>query len=176
MYIKITNGQPKTTSIGQFRRDNPNISFPKNITEETLNAYDTYSYTIDEQPLYNKRDQKVSKNFYEDSNGLWKQGWVVTDKTAEEISQYDAQMTANVKAEAQRRITAIMPEWKQRNLTARAAELAIKGSANWTAEEQAEYSAGQAVWDQIKAIRIASNTLEAMSPIPENYTDEYYWS
>jgi len=85
--------------------------------------------------------------------------------------------TANsVKAEAQRRIYAILPDWKQRNLTARAAELAIKGQANWTTQEQAEYTAGQAVWDQIKAIRAASDALEAMDPIPANYTAEVYWT
>lgn len=81
-----------------------------------------------------------------------------------------------VKAEAQRRIYAILPDWKQRNLTARAAELAIKGQANWTPEEQAEVTAGQAVWDQIKAIRAASDALEAMAPIPADYTAEVYWT
>ena len=96
-------------------------------------------------------------------------GAEVTIETSPPVSIFE------VKAEAQNRIYNILPEWKQRNLTARAAELAIKGQANWTPEEQAEYDAGQALWDQIKAIRAASDALELMNPIPDNYTDDSYW-
>ena len=67
----------------------------------------------------------------------------------------------DVKHEARRRILALCPEWKQANLTARAAELAIKGPGNWTEAETAEHAAGQAIWDQIKALRAASNAAEA---------------
>ena len=73
-----------------------------------------------------------------------------------------------VKAEAGRRILAIAPEWKQRNLTARAAELLRKGEGNWTAEEQAEVSKMDGLWDRVKALRAASDTHEtavaAMTP------------
>jgi hypothetical protein len=96
-------------------------------------------------------------------------GAEVTIETSPPVSIFE------VKAEAQHRIYNILPEWKQRNLTARAAELAIKGQANWTPEEQAEYDAGQLLWDQIKAIRAASDALELMNPIPDNYTDDSYW-
>jgi hypothetical protein len=69
----------------------------------------------------------------------------------------------------------IIPEWQQRNLTAQAAQLAEKGRANWTAEELAAWDAGQAIWDQVKAIREASNLIEAMEPIPTDYTDNGFW-
>ena len=81
----------------------------------------------------------------------------------------------DVKAEAMRRILALCPEWRQRNLTARAAELADKGRDNWTAEELAEWSAGAAVWAQIKALRAASDVIEAMDPIPADYTADSRW-
>lgn len=67
---------------------------------------------------------------------------------------------ALIKAEAARRILVICPDWKQRNLTARAAELAIKGAVNWTEAELAEIAAGQSIWDSIKAVRNRSNLLE----------------
>lgn len=72
-----------------------------------------------------------------------------------------AAKVAAVKAEAGRRILAIIPDWQQRNLTARAAVLAAKGQANWTADEAAEWSAGQALWNRANAIRTASNAIEA---------------
>ena len=54
-------------------------------------------------------------------------------------------------------------------------ELVQKGSDNWTAEELAEYNANQAIWTKIKEIRDASNTLEAMSPIPHDYWLDEHW-
>lgn len=93
--------------------------------------------------------------------------WVVETKpvTAEEI-----------KAEAYRRIIAICPEWRQRNLTAQAAQLAKKGEANWTPEEAAAWAAGEALWNQIAAIRAKSDLLEAMNSIPVDYTLDTYWT
>ena len=81
-----------------------------------------------------------------------------------------------VKDEAYRRIIAICPEWKQRNLTAQAAQLAKKGEANWTPEEAAAWAAGEAIWNQIAAIRVKSDLLEAMDPIPVDYTLDTYWT
>jgi hypothetical protein len=87
-----------------------------------------------------------------------------------------APTAAEVKGEAARRILAILPEWKQRNLTARAAELAKIGQANWTQAEADEWAAGQALWDQIKAIRAKSDQIEAMDPIPADFADDTYWT
>lgn len=80
-----------------------------------------------------------------------------------------------VKDEAYRRIVAICPEWKQRNLTAQASILAEKGRANWTAEELEAWNAGEAIWQSIAAIRAASDQLEAMGPIPDDYMDDKHW-
>lgn len=85
------------------------------------------------------------------------------------------QRRAGIKAEAYRRIIAICPEWKQRNLVAQASILAEKGRANWTPEEAAAWAAGEAIWEQIAAIREASDQLEAMDPLPTDFRDEQYW-
>lgn len=96
--------------------------------------------------------------------------WVASDDQAVQaiIDGFDAladaraKKVAAVKNEARRRILEIVPEWKQANLTARASELSkIRAERAWTAEEQAEWDAGQALWDQVKAIRVASNLVEA---------------
>ena len=95
--------------------------------------------------------------------------WIVTDPGP-------APPTADaVKAEAYRRIVAICPEWKQRNLIAQATLLAEKGRANWTAQELADWDAGEAVWTRIKAVRDRSGTIEAMTPIPADFTDDKHW-
>lgn len=82
---------------------------------------------------------------------------------------------ALVKAEAYRRIVAIVPEWRQRNLTARASILAEKGRANWSAGELAEWDAGSAIWEDVAAIRAASDVIEALDPIPADFADDTHW-
>lgn len=82
---------------------------------------------------------------------------------------------SDVKFEAMRRILEIAPEWRQRNLTARAVVLTQKGQASWTVEEQAEWDAGMVLWQQIEAIRAASDAIEAMTEIPQDYTSDIYW-
>lgn len=83
---------------------------------------------------------------------------------------------AAVKAEAARRILSIAPEWRQRNATARGVELVnIRIQREWTAEEQAEADALNGMWAAIKAIRTASDAIEAMDPIPADFADDEYW-
>jgi hypothetical protein len=66
---------------------------------------------------------------------------------------------AEIKAEAQRRIFLIAPQWKQANLTARAAEMALGGGPQ-DPSEAAEVAAGTAIWNRIKALRAASDEIE----------------
>jgi len=81
-----------------------------------------------------------------------------------------------VKAEAERRILAVAPEWRQRNLLARGAELAnIRHDRKLTSGEKAEADAISAVWTAIAGLRAASDALEAMNPIPQDFTDDEYW-
>ncbi len=63
---------------------------------------------------------------------------------------------AETKAEANRRILAILPEWKQRNYTARAVEKVAAGEVG-----DDEWNAMSAAWSAIKAVRVASDAIEA---------------
>ena len=87
------------------------------------------------------------------------------------------QQKGAVKDEAQLRIIARYPAWKQADMTARGVELSFsrdkKGA--WTAEEQAEADALQAVWAWIKAMRAAADALEALDPIPYDYRSAKHW-
>ena len=70
---------------------------------------------------------------------------------------------AETKAEAQKRIYALIPQWKQSNLTARAVELHHKklNGVTLTQAELDELTAGFALWDKAKAVRVASNLIES---------------
>lgn len=89
-----------------------------------------------------------------------------------------ADLVAPIKAEANRRIEVVMPEYTQRNVLAQGI-LAVTtygaDPAAWPPELQAVNTDAQAKWAQIVAIRTASNEIEAMTPIPADYTNDQYW-
>lgn len=84
MYIKVTNGEAKTYTIGSLRKDNPNTSFPKNISESTLAEYDVYPCTVLDKPAHNELTEIVKSNGIAEVNGAWIMSWKVVDRTEEE--------------------------------------------------------------------------------------------
>lgn len=95
-----------------------------------------------------------------------------------------ADQKAAVKAEAQRRIIALTGQTellacmiKQSNANMRANELTDKriSGGTLTAEEELEATALRNLATALKAIRAASNVIEAMEPIPLDYCSNSYW-
>lgn len=82
-----------------------------------------------------------------------------------------------VKLEARRRIIARFPDWKQTNMVARGVELQnlFRLNGAWTEQEQAEAAALDAAWAWVKSVRMTSDALEQMDPIPDDYTADYRW-
>jgi len=114
----------------------------------------------------------------EGQKAQWKSNtWFVIDPEPEEPEPEPDPITAQqIKDEAYRRIITICPEWKQRNLTAQASILAEKGRGNWTTEELAAWEAGEAIWSEIADIRAKSDEIELMDPIPQDYTEDKWWT
>lgn len=86
------------------------------------------------------------------------QQWIADGNVPEPFrteAEQAAARSVKIKQLAHSKIMAIAPEWKQRNLTARSVELLKEGVTSG-----AEVDAIQAVWDQVKAIRNHSDTLE----------------
>ena len=78
MHIKLTNGNPVKYTLGQLRRDNPQISFPKLIPDEMLASYDVYPCTRPDRPAYNHlTEQCFDAGFQQDAEGNWVQGYSV---------------------------------------------------------------------------------------------------
>ena len=93
MHVKITNGTVDTYpySVGQLRRDNPQTSFPKQIPDEMLASFNVYPVTVENMPSINDRTQKQEQQSIPSLvDGVWTVGWSVSDKTSDEISEYDA--------------------------------------------------------------------------------------
>lgn len=92
MYVKITDGAVDTYpySVEQLKVENPNVSFPKDLSEELLESYGVHLVTLKDRPEINHRTQKTEEAatpVLED--GAWVLNWVTSDKTAEEIQGFD---------------------------------------------------------------------------------------
>jgi hypothetical protein len=100
MHIKLTNGVPETYSIGQLRKDNPNTSFPKRISDEVLAGFDVY-VVFDTPKLETTELQTAVKSGYEqDSKGNWVTSWVVKDMFSEYTSEDGTVVTKAEQEEA----------------------------------------------------------------------------
>ena len=60
-YVKITNGAVARYpySAGQLRRDNPNVSFPRNVPIEIMRRYGMRPVTVEAMPEYDPLTHKV---------------------------------------------------------------------------------------------------------------------
>lgn len=105
MYIKVINGVTENYTIGQLRKDNPNVSFPRSISEQTLNSYDVFSVIESTPPSIDERTQKITRNDQATNvNGSWIYEWTVTDKTSGEITEYDNAAASRVREERDRKL------------------------------------------------------------------------
>ena len=96
---------------------------------------------------------------------LVNKGWLDTGVYTPPVdpSVVEADRVANIKLAAGRLITGKLPEWKQRNLSARFTELLEDKVSGKTlsSEKKAEMDAIKAMWSWVKAVRAESDRLEA---------------
>jgi hypothetical protein len=92
-YALIKDGQVSVYpySFAALRRDNPQVSFPREPSDEFLAGFDVHAVAAVDQPAYD-----LTKNIVEGTpalvNGVWTQAWAQEDASAEEIAarQQDA--------------------------------------------------------------------------------------
>lgn len=107
---------------------------------------------------------------------VYKRGQVVEVPDWPSFAPPPPPTTDMVKQEASRRILTFAPDYKQRNMLARSAELLRIGEANLTQEQRDEVLAIERVWETIQMIRTRSDAIEAMDPIPSDYAADKYWA
>ncbi len=85
MYINtLTNTYPY--SITQLKRDNPQTSFPKNPSNESLASFGVYPVQPTSRPEVDSSTARVIELPPTESGGTWLQAWGVQALSAEEIA------------------------------------------------------------------------------------------
>ena len=146
MYVKVTNGTATRYTIGQLRRDNPNTSFPKTLTESVLASYDVYPAVIGDIPDYDIRTQDFILNTSaEQINGVWTINYSIINRTEEEIAANDAIVENNNRTQ-RNNLLSETDWWASSDLTMTAEQTAyrqalrdITSHANWPHLEDADW-------------------------------------
>ena len=97
MYALLNSeGQVKTYpySVGQLQADNPGTSFPSPMPDERLADWNVVVVVETPQPS-SPPTQNVAEGTPAKTDGIWYQTWVVTNKTPEQIAEYNEQQKQN---------------------------------------------------------------------------------
>ena len=90
-YVKVTDGSvdqyPYTVSA--LKSENPNTSFPKDISNSTLNEWGVFSVTSSSPPSYDANTQYLTEGTPVLVDGVWTGTWEVNTRTTEEQTIWD---------------------------------------------------------------------------------------
>lgn len=88
MYIKLNNGliEKYPYTIGELRKDNPQVSFPSHIPDETLSEYGVFPVEAIGNPTVGL-DKNVTEGEPKNFGGTWTQTWDIVDAPYEEHLQ-----------------------------------------------------------------------------------------
>lgn len=101
MYVLAPNQTVETFpySIGALRRDNPNVSFPRNPSESTLASWNVFPVADRPQPSFDPATENCNQVNPTLENGEWVTTWQVTTVDADEIAERLANKSENVREE-----------------------------------------------------------------------------
>jgi hypothetical protein len=167
MHIKLTNGVPEKYTIGQLRRDNPQVSFPKNIPDIILVDFNVYPLTETSQPevVYT---QKVEEGTPVLVNGVWTQVWNVVDKTPEEIASYLEQLQQEIASQTQNRLN-IFARTRDYDGILSLCTYATSTVPKFAAEGQYGVDARDATWTTL--YNILAEVEAGTRPVPSGFED-----
>jgi hypothetical protein len=102
MYIlaKPNNTPVYPYSFGQLRKDNPNISFSTDMTDEEYAKYHVYRVVNTAKPSYDVESQRVAEATPILSGGAWAQTWKIVNLTDAEKSAVALSKQQQVNQEA----------------------------------------------------------------------------
>jgi hypothetical protein len=100
-------------SVTDLKRDNPQVSFPQNMADESLLDFDVYRVYFSSQPDFDASTQRLQEiaPTYNGDAGRWEQVWQVVDKTVEDLSSETSAKAEEVRSERNRLLSE--SDWTQ---------------------------------------------------------------
>ena len=186
LMLNIDNSITYPYSLYQLKKDHTNVSFPAKPLVETLQVFGVYPVIEEPQPEFDPKTHNAVLQSPIKENGQWVRKWTVYEKLgAEEIVEWLAPFIQQIKNESNHRIYERIPQTKQSNYAARIQELKMIADGiqnpshnsedpesspwipgweprSWTPQEEGEFNFILAEWLWVKAVRNASNQIEAL--------------
>jgi len=166
MLVKINNDN----TIAQFpyserelRRDNPSVSFPRQIPIGVLNDFSAFIVTIDNKPEIDVATHRIVRNQFPTLiSGNWILGWTSIALELDQIDSVISGFKHKVTKEANRRVDLIAGNSTDKLMSMMIAIdlLDIKNSRAWTPGERSSMVHLRNVKAAIRSIRIASATIK----------------
>jgi hypothetical protein len=112
MFAKIINDvvEKYPYSIGQLRKDNSNVSFPKEPNAETLAAFNTFEVVRTPQPEVD-HTQNVGEGVPQKIKGVWTQVWNISNLDEDTLAERTEGRAQQVRDERNYKIAA--SDWTQ---------------------------------------------------------------
>lgn len=168
MHIKITDSGPIRYSVAQLLRDNPQVSFPANLTNETLAAYNVYLVTPTPQPEHNPIFQGVREAAPTLVNGEWVQVWEVYAFDQARVAENLENLKASIAAQTQERLDAFARTRNYEGILSLCSYL-NSTSPRYAAEAAYGVQARDATWDALYAL--LAEVEAGARPIPSGFED-----
>jgi hypothetical protein len=104
MYALVINGviEKYPYSIGELRKDNPQTSFPENLSNERLAEWSVYTVAPTPQPEIDYT-KNLSEGTPVNQNG-WKQVWVISNASSQEVAQRTENQASYVRSERDQKL------------------------------------------------------------------------
>jgi hypothetical protein len=170
MHILAPNGTAETYpySIGQLRKDNPQVSFPKNPSDAMLASYNVFPVVSTERPTYDPITQNLSEGTPALIEGVWTQVWEISEATPEEIAQRLQNLKDQIASETQRHLDDFA---RTRNYDGMLSLCTYATSTNpkFAAEGQYGVEARDATWAALYGM--LAEVEAGTRPIPSGFAD-----
>lgn len=170
MYVKINNqGVEKYPySIGELRKDNSQVSFPKTPSLELLKSYNVFPVIDTGMPPHTISNEIAYKNGCVFVDGNWKVNWIVRQRTQEEVLAYLSELKQEIVSQVQQRLDNFA-KTKGYDSILSACTYANSSTSEFAEEGKYCVSIRDNIW--LKLYEILAEVEAGTRPIPQTYAD-----
>lgn len=170
MYALIQDGQVAKYpyEFSDLRRDNPQVSYPAQPTDETLESCNVYRVTPMLPPAYDPNSYKLVELLPVMVHGAWEQAWSVVPLDQDEVTARQQQVKAEITEQVQQRLDTFAQSRGYDNIVS-ACSYATSQHQKYGAEGRYCVQARENTWDALFAIE--AEVVAGTRPLPNGYAD-----